>query len=50
MSIETIEADYVVVGTGATAMAFVDTLLTETDFTVAMLDRRDQAGGHWIDA
>jgi hypothetical protein len=50
MPMRTIEADYVVVGTGAAAMAFVDTLLTETDATVAMIDRRSHAGGHWNDA
>jgi hypothetical protein len=30
MSDQLIEADYFVVGTGASAMAFVDTLLTDT--------------------
>lgn len=42
-----IEADYFVVGAGATGMAFVDTLVTETDATVAIVDRYDQPGGHW---
>ena len=50
MSVDPIEADYVVVGTGACAMAFVDTLLTETSASVVMIDRRDHAGGHWNDA
>ncbi|GAA1647864.1 NAD(P)/FAD-dependent oxidoreductase [Nonomuraea maheshkhaliensis] len=43
----TIEADYLVIGAGATAMAFVDTLLTESDATVVMVDRYHQPGGHW---
>lgn len=42
-----IETDYLVVGAGATAMAFVDTLLTESDATVVMVDRYHQPGGHW---
>ncbi|MEM9563116.1 MAG: NAD(P)/FAD-dependent oxidoreductase [Actinomycetota bacterium] len=44
------EVDYLVVGSGATAMAFVDTMLTETDATFAMVDRRHVPGGHWNDA
>ncbi|MEV5493866.1 hypothetical protein AB0M50_00535 [Nonomuraea fuscirosea] len=42
-----IEADYLVIGAGATAMAFVDTLLSESDATVVMVDRYHQPGGHW---
>jgi cation diffusion facilitator CzcD-associated flavoprotein CzcO len=47
---KTIEADYLVVGAGAMGMAFVDTLITETDTTVVLVDRNDQPGGHWINA
>ena len=46
----TIEADYLVVGAGAMGMAFVDTLVTETDATVVVVDRNDQPGGHWLNA
>jgi len=45
-----IDTDYLVVGAGATAMAFVDTLLTETNARIAMVDRRYRPGGHWNDA
>lgn len=45
-----LEADYVLVGAGAVAMAFADTLLTESDNTVIMIDRRHKPGGHWNDA
>jgi hypothetical protein len=45
-----IEADYLVIGSGAVGMAFVDTLLTETDATVVMLDDRAVPGGHWNEA
>jgi hypothetical protein len=51
MSAGQIETDYLVVGAGATAMAFVDTLLTENPRArVMMVDRRGHAGGHWNDA
>jgi hypothetical protein len=50
MSAATIEIDYLVIGTGATAMAFVDTLLSEqADATVLMVDRHHRPGGHWND-
>ena len=42
------ETDYLVIGTGATAMAFVDTLLDEQPAaTVLMVDRLHRPGGHW---
>lgn len=45
-----IETDYLVIGAGASAMAFVDALLAETDGRVVMVDRRHRPGGHWLDA
>lgn len=42
-----IEADYLVVGTGAVGMAFADVLLNESDATVIMVDRYAKPGGHW---
>ncbi|MGI9589726.1 MAG: NAD(P)-dependent oxidoreductase [Myxococcota bacterium] len=50
MTEKTLEADYVVVGSGAMGMAFTDVLMTETDARVVMLDRHHQPGGHWNDA
>jgi cation diffusion facilitator CzcD-associated flavoprotein CzcO len=51
MTTPLIRTDYLVVGAGATAMAFVDTLLSEdADATVVMVDRRQRPGGHWNDA
>ena len=44
------ETDYLVIGSGATAMAFVDMMLTQTDATFLMVDRRPKVGGHWNDA
>jgi hypothetical protein len=44
------QTDYLVVGGGAMGMAFADVLLTETEATVTMVDRRGRPGGHWNDA
>ena len=45
-----LECDYLVIGTGATGMAFVDTLLDECDASVIMVDNHHAPGGHWNDA
>jgi hypothetical protein len=45
-----VQADYLVVGAGAAGMAFVDSLIHNAEVTVAMIDRRHSAGGHWLDA
>jgi len=42
-----LEADYLIIGSGAMGMAFTDTLLTETDDTVIIVDRYAKPGGHW---
>ncbi len=47
---DVIDADYLVVGAGAMGMAFVDTLLSETDATVVLIDGSHQPGGHWTSA
>jgi len=44
---QSLEADYLVVGAGAMGMAFVDVILNETQSTVVMVDRYHQPGGHW---
>jgi hypothetical protein len=43
----TIEADYLVVGAGAMGMAFIDTLVRETQARVVVVDRNHAPGGHW---
>jgi hypothetical protein len=45
-----LEADYLVVGAGATGMAFTDALIDHSDARVALVDRRHGVGGHWLDA
>ncbi|MEM7520662.1 MAG: hypothetical protein AAF307_06450 [Pseudomonadota bacterium] len=44
------KADYLISGAGATALSFLDVLLSESDATVVIADRRDAPGGHWNDA
>ncbi|OBB95174.1 hypothetical protein A5782_08240 [Mycobacterium sp. 852002-40037_SCH5390672] len=43
----TIESDYLVVGAGAMGMAFIDTLVSETEARVVLVDRHHTPGGHW---
>lgn len=45
-----LEADYLVIGSGAVSMAFVDTMLDESDASFIMVDRHHMPGGHWNDA
>ena len=45
------ETDYLVIGAGASGMAFVDTLIADKpDVEVILVDRRHRPGGHWLDA
>ncbi len=50
MSHEPLDTDYLVVGSGAVAMAFVDSLVAETTARVLVVDRHHAPGGHWNDA
>jgi len=45
-----VEADYLVVGAGASGMAFTDALLDHSEARVALVDRRHGVGGHWLGA
>src|SRR6202012_5741267 len=47
---EKISADYLVVGAGAMGMAFVDTIISDSKATVALVDRYARPGGHWTTA
>jgi NAD(P)-binding Rossmann-like domain len=42
--------DYLIVGSGASGMAFADTLVQETDAHITMVDKHAKPGGHWNDA
>lgn len=46
-----LHTDYLVVGGGASGLAFADTLVAEAqDVQVTVIDRRDAVGGHWLNA
>ena len=45
-----LSTDYLIIGAGAMGMAFADTLISSSDATVLMVDRRHQPGGHWLQA
>jgi len=48
---EQLEADYLVIGSGAMGMAFTDELLTQNpQTTVILVDRHAKPGGHWNNA
>ena len=42
--------DYLIIGAGAMGLAFADELLTRTDATMTIVDKRAAPGGHWNDA
>ncbi len=42
--------DYLIIGAGATGLAFADTLLAESDAHITIVDLHAQPGGHWNDA
>ena len=50
MSMREIDTDYLVIGSGAIGLAFADTLVTESDARVTIVDRHGKPGGHWNDA
>ena len=50
MAPQALETDYLVVGSGAAGMAFADSLISESDARIVMVDRRSAPGGHWNDA
>jgi NAD(P)-binding Rossmann-like domain len=44
------DTDYLVVGAGATGLAFADALVATADVEVTVVDRHPAAGGHWLHA
>ena len=45
-----VNTDYLVVGAGASGLAFADALVVEADVEVTVIDRRPAVGGHWLHA
>lgn len=50
MSVHSLDTDYLVIGAGAMGMAFTDTVITESDARVVIVDQAHQPGGHWTTA
>ena len=50
MKSQTLEADYLIIGSGAMGMAFADTILSETEASIIIVDQHHKPGGHWNDA
>ena len=46
---EKVKTDYLVIGCGAVAMSFVDTMLDESDASFIIVDNHHAPGGHWND-
>ncbi|NQY96918.1 MAG: NAD(P)-binding protein [Henriciella sp.] len=41
------DVDYLIIGAGALGLTFADTIVRESDATVAIVDRNFRPGGHW---
>lgn len=46
----TLETDYLIIGAGVSGLAFADEMLTRSDATMTLVDKRPAPGGHWNDA
>jgi len=47
MTTTQLTTDYLIIGAGAAGMAFADTLLTDTNANIVMVDMYHKPGGHW---
>jgi NAD(P)-binding Rossmann-like domain len=45
-----VDTDYLVIGAGASGLAFTDALVAEADVEVTVIDRQRAPGGHWLHA
>ncbi len=45
-----LQTDYLIMGAGAMGLGFADELLTRTEATMTIVDKRSAPGGHWNDA
>jgi hypothetical protein len=45
-----VNTDYLVIGAGASGLAFTDALVAEADVEVTVIDRQRAPGGHWLHA
>ncbi len=42
-----LKTDYLIAGAGAVGMAFADTMLSDSDADIIIIDRHHKPGGHW---
>ena len=42
-----LNTDYLIIGSGAVGMAFADTIFTETNESIIIVDKLHKPGGHW---
>ena len=42
-----LKTDYLIIGSGAVGMAFADTIFTETNANIIIIDKHHKPGGHW---
>ncbi|MGW8315310.1 MAG: hypothetical protein ACWGNV_06895 [Bacteroidales bacterium] len=47
METKLLETDYLIVGAGASGMAFADVILSETESNMIIVDKFPKPGGHW---
>ncbi|GIZ40845.1 hypothetical protein CKM354_000416800 [Cercospora kikuchii] len=47
---EELTTDYLIIGAGAMGMAFADTMLSDTNASMVIVDRYARPGGHWTTA
>ena len=45
--VQELNADYVIIGSGAVGMAFADIIVEESDASILIIDRYAKPGGHW---
>ncbi len=50
MQTSQLQADYLIVGSGAVGMAFADSIFHESQASMVIVDRHHGPGGHWNDA
>ncbi|MEO0328427.1 MAG: NAD(P)-binding protein [Pseudomonadota bacterium] len=50
MTEHNVTTDYLIIGAGAVGMAFADTLLSDSDADIIIIDSNHRPGGHWNQA
>merc|ERR1712207_23925 len=50
--IVSLECDYLIIGSGAASLAFIDTIIKQmnNNLKIILVDKKSTPGGHWVDA